>query len=99
LFHIKLIDFGTSKKFHRDDKYYIYTRVERPKLENYFSDRVGTVTYMANEVLGKEKKDKDGKTKYTESCDMWSIGVVAYTILTGTLPFNTTIPKEMLKRL
>jgi len=30
---------------------------------------------------------------------MWSIGVIAYTILTGTLPFTVTAPREMLKRL
>ena len=55
ILNIKLIDFGTSELFHRDDKYHIYTRGERRKLQNWFNKRIGTVAYMSNEVLGKSK--------------------------------------------
>lgn len=40
----------------------------------------GTIDFMAPEVL-------EGKS-YDESCDLWSIGVIAYICLTGELPFK-----------
>lgn len=39
----------------------------------------GTVEYMAPEVLLRKK--------YDESCDMWSVGVIAYSLLCGKAPF------------
>lgn len=35
--------------------------------------------------------DKDG---YDEKCDMWSVGVIAFTILTGEHPFRLDISQE-----
>eukprot|EP00928_Gymnodinium_smaydae_P024367 TRINITY_DN19733_c0_g1_i1.p1 TRINITY_DN19733_c0_g1~~TRINITY_DN19733_c0_g1_i1.p1 ORF type:complete len:563 (+),score=83.68 TRINITY_DN19733_c0_g1_i1:66-1754(+) len=40
--------------------------------------KVGTLNYIAPEVL-------DGS--YTSQCDLWSLGVIAYTLLTGGMPF------------
>jgi len=42
-------------------------------------DEVGTTDYMSPQVVN------DGK--YTEKCDIWSLGVILYTLLVGYLPF------------
>jgi len=43
------------------------------------STMVGTTYYMAPEVQRK---------KYDNSCDLWSVGVIAYIMLSGAPPFN-----------
>lgn len=43
------------------------------------TERVGTVYIMAPEVL---------LGHYTNKCDMWSLGVVTYQLLTGVAPFD-----------
>lgn len=48
---------------------------------------VGTRFYMAPEVI-KNDAEHDG---YGKSCDMWSIGVIAYFILTGHNPLPPQI--------
>jgi len=40
---------------------------------------VGTPYYLAPEVI---------EGNYTFKCDLWSFGVMLYTMLTGTHPFN-----------
>eukprot|EP00929_Paragymnodinium_shiwhaense_P078603 TRINITY_DN40764_c0_g1_i1.p1 TRINITY_DN40764_c0_g1~~TRINITY_DN40764_c0_g1_i1.p1 ORF type:complete len:521 (-),score=155.91 TRINITY_DN40764_c0_g1_i1:111-1673(-) len=45
-------------------------------------DSCGTLKYMAPEVLQK---------KYTNKCDIWSLGVTTYTLLNGRTPFNGTM--------
>mmetsp|Transcript_95098 Transcript_95098/g.188392 ORF Transcript_95098/g.188392 Transcript_95098/m.188392 type:complete len:542 (+) Transcript_95098:17-1642(+) len=39
----------------------------------------GTLSYMAPEVL---------KNAYTSQCDLWSLGVIAFTLLMGYMPFT-----------
>ena len=60
---LKLIDFGLSTHFRRDE---MMTRV------------VGSSYYVAPQVL---------KRSYTEACDLWSLGVIAYMLLSGAPPF------------
>ncbi len=44
---------------------------------------LGTVEYLAPEVA----KDRDS---YDEKCDMWSLGVIIYALLTQKFPFSNT---------
>ena len=48
---------------------------------------VGTTYYIAPEII---------TGKYDESCDLWSIGVIMYMLLTGKPPFNGEDEDEIL---
>jgi len=50
-------------------------------------EQIGTLGYMAPEVL-------DRHSTYTEKCDMWSVGCIAYLLAMNELPFNTPEGKE-----
>ena len=52
--------------------------LEFTKGEKY-TDMVGTPYYIAPEVIGKS---------YDEKCDMWSVGVITFILLSGTPPFG-----------
>ena len=52
--------------------------------------RVGTPFYVAPEVI---------KGEYQKSCDMWSIGVIAYVLLCGYPPFYGDDNEEIFQKI
>jgi len=54
------------------------------------STRTGTPYYMAPEII-------DGE--YDESCDMWSIGVITYSLLVGYPPFNALNDAQLFRKI
>lgn len=65
-------------------------------LASYFSEslamnsRIGTPYYMAPEVI-------DGQ--YNQSCDMWSIGVITYSLLAAYPPFNADNDAQLFRKI
>jgi calcium-dependent protein kinase len=53
---------------------------------------IGTVYYIAPEIL-------DSKQKYNEKCDIWSLGVILFILLTGIPPFNGPSDDEIFKKI
>ena len=63
----------------------------------------GTITYMAPEIvnahiLEKSKhKNDEVKAHYNQLCDVWSIGIIAYVLLVGQLPYDDKKISDALK--
>ena len=53
---------------------------------------MGTPIYIAPEVLR-------GNEKYNQSSDMYSIGIVAYTLLLGFFPFSLDVEEDLLDKM
>ena len=77
---LKLIDFGLSHLCQRGGGG-----------SEAMSGRVGTLSYMAPEVLQ--------RLPYTAACDMWSLGVVTFILLSGRRPFHSRDRAEKIERI
>jgi calcium-dependent protein kinase len=64
------------------------TAIEIDKVNGKITKFAGTQAYVAPEV------NSPGKEGYDFKCDMWSIGVIAYTLLTGEHPFTLDANNE-----
>lgn len=56
---------------------------------------MGTLGYIAPEILCK----KSSKESYTPLVDIWSLGVILFVMLSGTLPYVYESVEEMKKGL
>ena len=72
---VKLADFGISKR----------ATEEHTSLRT----QVGTPAFMAPEVLGFVPSGAVSSISYTNAVDIWSIGVIAFLILTGETLFTS----------
>ena len=54
--------------------------------DGYMTNQVGTPYYMSQDILN---------GRYDRSCDLWSVGVVAYILLCGYPPFNGNNDNEV----
>eukprot|EP01069_Polyplicarium_translucidae_P003475 Polyplicarium_translucidae@DN231_c0_g1_i2.p1 len=61
----------------------------QPEGDKKMKDKIGTAYYIAPEVL---------HGTYDEKCDVWSIGVILYILLSGCPPFYGATEYEILKR-
>ncbi len=52
-------------------------------------EKLGTPYYIAPEVLNKS---------YNSKCDIWSVGVITYILLSGQPPFNGESDKDIMKK-
>lgn len=57
------------------------------KNKPYLTKISGTLYYISPEVLQEE---------YSEKCDLWSIGVMLFIMITEELPFNTEDEDELM---
>lgn len=71
---VKIGDFGMSIKLKED---------EEEQLRNSFC---GTYHFIAPEVYKNEEEET--KFQYSLKNDIWAVGIILYTLLTGSNPFS-----------
>lgn len=64
--------------------------------EEYLYDKCGTMGYIAPEIMSLSEENKQ---KYSQECDVYSLGVIAYTMIVGSLPFKVEVESMFDKRI
>lgn len=90
---LQIVDFGTSKHINSKLDKEEYKGKESLKMTTSTGAQ-GTWSHMAPELL---KKRRRGEIYEYDpfKCDMWSLGVTFYQLLTNRLPFDANTPEEM----
>merc|ERR1711966_519674 len=75
---IKVTDFGLAS----------YRSEAEETREAYLGSKVGTIVYMAPEVVALDRRtSRSPPAKYGSPCDVWAVGVMAFLLRTGCHPF------------
>ena len=64
-------------------------------LDSYLFLRCGTPGFVAPEVINADKHDKT--LKFSPKCDVFSVGIIYYFMLTGIIPYDGDDFKDVLK--
>ncbi|EPY34820.1 calcium/calmodulin-dependent protein kinase I [Angomonas deanei] len=59
----------------------------------------GSPSYIAPEVINVGYVRKPGCVSYNEKCDIWSLGVITYILISGKMPFHGSNFKETFARI
>lgn len=73
---IKIIDLGFAKQLDNS---------------GFTSSFLGTPAFVAPEILKKKSMENKNGIRYSSKVDTWSIGVIAFMLLTGRFPFEMSI--------
>ena len=92
---LKIIDFGTGKYYeeapaHDHDNGEENESCKKEHSNGSLSEVTGTPYYIAPEVI---------QQNYGSKCDIWSCGVIAFVLLSGTPPFSGRNQQEIMKNI